>query len=383
MAVTKVPLEPAALHWAMKRARTSREVLAKAAGVRPEKISAWLRGDDRPTYRQARELANRLRVSFSQLLVPPPERLQLPVQDLRRGPSRREEPSPELLDAVYDALRKRDWYREYRRDEPLYSVISRSRRQRSPEDVAEAISKLIPVRQLQAETSTWAEFLRRVVEKVENSGVLVLRQGYAGSNTRRVYDPKEFSGFAIADPVAPVVFLNARDPVARQVFTLAHELAHVWLGESALDAALEGPEVPPEQMERVCDRAAATLLMSEEVFAEIWTGEAYEAAQDAAKRFKVSAWAALRRALELQLISSDEYQRALKLVQQAARESEGRERGGCFWANVRIRNSPAFTRAVSEVALRGELSAKEVASLLNLRLGTALDFLERAAGAPS
>ncbi|MDR7450003.1 MAG: XRE family transcriptional regulator [Armatimonadota bacterium] len=390
MAVARVPVNPKALNWAMKRAGINRKDLAKAAAVRPENVSAWLQGDERPTYRQARQLANRLRVSFSQLLLPPPERVWLPIQDLRRGRSRGEEPSPELLDAVYDAFRKRDWYREYRGGESLRLQAGSSWRRDSPEDVAEAIKQAIPVHELQAQTTTWAEFLKRVVENVEDRGILVLRQGYVGSNSRRTYDPEEFSGFAIADSVAPVIFLNARDFIARQIFTLAHELAHIWLRQSVLDAGLEGPEAPLpeaplEEMERFCDRVAATVLMPGETFVETWAGRpyeaAYEAAQAVAKRFKVSAWAALRRALELQLIGSDEYRRALKLVQEAIREREERGQGRNFWVLLRVRNSRAFTQAVLEAASSGNLGVKEVASLLNIRLSTALDFLERAAAA--
>lgn len=379
MPTVKVPLRPDALKWAMKRTRLGPEALAKAVGVRPEKVSAWLGEDERPTYRQAREMADRLRISFSQLILPPPDRIELPVQDFRRGGVRGEEPTPELIDALYDALRKRDWYREYRHEAPLPFVGSRSLMQQDPESVAETIREVIPVQHLQGETSSWSEFLKRAAEKAEEAGVLVLRQGYAGSNTRRKYDPGEFSGFAIADQVAPVVFLNARDSVARQVFTLAHELAHIWLGESALDAVLEGPETPSEQIEHFCDRVAAMLLMPHAAFRNAWWGEPYEAAQHTARRFKVSAWAALRRARELQLIGPEEYRIALDQVQEATKEREEPEGGGNFWATLQARNSPTFTHAVAETALRGDLSPKEVASLLNLRLSTALEFLDRAA----
>jgi len=383
VAAIEVPVKPETLYWAMKRAAVEIDSLAKAAGVKSERVAAWLDGRERPTYTQAKGIANRLRIPLSQLLLPPPKPMELPVQDFRRGRVRKQNPSPELEDAIYDALRKRDWYREFRRGQPVPFIGSCSWRKDAPEAVTEAILHFIPLTRLQEETSTWAEFIRRAVEAIEMAGVLVLRQGFVGSNTHRVYNPEEFSGFALADPVAPVIFINSRDPLVRQIFTLAHELAHLWLGQSVLDAALESLEPAQDEVERFCDRVAAVLLMPDETFRSVWSGEPYDAAQRAARRFKVSAWAALRRAWELKLIGRSLYEETLAHIRESGVQDKESDKGGNFWSTLSVRNSPAFTRAVAEAALEGELGAKEVASLLNLKLGTALDFLEMMAGVSS
>lgn len=379
MAAARVPINPKTLDWAMRRAGTDIEVLARAAAVKPESVSAWLRGEEQPTYRQAKRLAERLRLPFSQILLPPPPSPELPIPDFRRGGSRGKEPSPELLDAIYDALRKRDWYREYRGGERVSLPQSSFRERQRPEDVAAAITEAIPVDQLREQSGAWAEFLRGLVEKTEDLGILVLRQGYVGANSRRTYKPEEFSGFTIVDPVAPVIFLNARDFIARQIFTLVHELAHVCRRQSGLDAGLEDPEAPSEEEERFCDQVAAAVLMPREAFVGTWAGEAYGAAQAAAKRFKVSARAALRRARELQLINSKEYWRTVELLWEAVRAREEWGRGGNFWALLWTRNSRAFTRAVLRAVSQGELGLKEAASLLNVKVPTLVELLERQA----
>jgi hypothetical protein len=99
------------------------------------------------------------------------------------------------------------------------------------------------------------EAFRILRDAVERAGVLVILKGNLGHHTSNL-SPSVFRGFAIADPVAPFVVINETDSRSAWSFTLLHELAHVFLGESGISGYDS-----EQRVERLCDEAAACFLL--------------------------------------------------------------------------------------------------------------------------
>jgi Zn-dependent peptidase ImmA (M78 family) len=96
---------------------------------------------------------------------------------------------------------------------------------------------------------------RLLREAVEELGAYVLLIGNLGSH-HSTLNRDVFRGFSITKPVAPFIVINDGDSRAAWSFTLIHELAHVFLGQS--DISGYGSD---DAIERLCDDVAAGFLI--------------------------------------------------------------------------------------------------------------------------
>jgi Zn-dependent peptidase ImmA (M78 family) len=147
---------------------------------------------------------------------------------------------------------------------------------------------------------TWTDALRAFIDSADLLGILVMCSGVVRNNNKRHLNPEEFRGFALADPLAPLVFINGADTKAAQMFTLAHELAHIWLGQSAL-SDLAPSRALENGVELWCNKVAAELLVPASDLREAYSEEeGFEAEIGSlARRYKVSTLVIIRRLFEI------------------------------------------------------------------------------------
>jgi Zn-dependent peptidase ImmA (M78 family) len=226
--------------------------------------------------------------------------------------------------------------------------------------------------------STWVLALSGLSERAENAGVLVMINGIVGSNTHRKLDPSEFRGFALVDPFAPLAFVNGADTKAAQIFTLVHELAHIWLGQQALDDASPGRRASNE-IERWCSQVAAEFLVPIADLQSQFRSEADLTAEldRLARLFKSSTLVVLRRIHDAGGLSweqfREEYRRELDRVMSIA---GGRaQTGGDFYNTTPVRTSKRFARALITSTLEGQTLYRDAARLLGFKNLSTLDKL--------
>ncbi|MCY3942569.1 MAG: ImmA/IrrE family metallo-endopeptidase [Gemmatimonadetes bacterium] len=321
-------MKPELLRWARHRAGLRRS----AFPARFKKLPEWEAGRLRPTLRQLEDFARKVHVPVGTLLLDEPPEESVPIPDYRTvGSGALPQPSPNLLDTIYLCQERQAWYQDYLRSmgaEPLDfvgSLAANSDTRAAAEAMRDKLRITVDGR---LGHRTPQKALSACIASAESAGVLVMVSGIVGSNPRRKLDPREFRGFALADSLAPLVFVNGLDAKSAQMFTLAHELAHLWLEISAL-SNLPSPSAPGIRTEEVwCNAVAAEFLGP---LAASWSRKV------------------------------------------AQHESVRRSGGGDFYRTAISRLSRPFTRAVIADTLEGRTRYTDALRMLGIRNQATLD----------
>lgn len=377
----RVAVESELLRWALKRSgRTAHDF----AGKYP-KLPQWERGEAQPTLKQLEGFAKATftPIGYFFLKEPPVERV--PIPDLRTPANWRiGHPSPDLLDTIYLCQRRQAWYHEWARsvgEEPR-AFVGAARLDATVEETAATMRHQLGFDlEARRDCPTWTEALRQFIAQAENLGVLVMVSGVVGSNNHRKLDPEEFRGFALADDLAPIVFINGADTKAAQMFTLAHELAHIWLGFSALTDTAPSSS-PTQRIESWCNRVAAELLVPLAVLREeLPRGEALAEVPRLARRFKVSTLVILRRLLDAGRLSRDAFEAAYEAELTRLR-AHPRTSGGDFYLTQAVRLSRRFARALIASTLEGQTLYRDAFRMLGIAKGATFRELGAQLGYP-
>jgi len=352
------------LTWARERSGISVPDFARRCGISEERLREWESGERKLTFNQAMRFAEKAHVPFGYLFLAKPPEEVLPIPDLRtlegQGVQR---PSAELLDLVKLMMQRQEWYREYLQQHfaEANPYVGRASYSDSVESIVEDIRACLGV-EPHPTRGKWDDYYRDLVQRIESLGILVMRQGNLGHHSRPL-NVDEFRGFAIVDEYAPIIFVNHSDALGARLFTLIHELCHIWIGQSGIS---DGDTNTHRQEEVLCNAVAAEFLVPAQEFRALWQHDS-ESWEDnlppLEAHFHVSTWALARRALTLNFISQQEYGRYI-FEQKKHYEQRKGSGGPTYYQTKKAQISRQFSQAVVGEALSGQLLLREAGELL-------------------
>lgn len=377
----KADITPNVLKWARESARMSEETAAAKVSVSIDKLKEWEGGESQPTIRQAQTLAKAYKRPFALFFLPEIPRDFQPLQDFRKKGS--QVLGTASIFIIREIQQKQAWISNVSEEnnEPKLPFVGRFSIKDNPMKVAEDILKTFSINPAHYKTDNP---IKEWIDKAESNGIFISRTSFI--HTRLKLDSEEIQGFAIADPFAPFVFINSDDWNAPQLFTLVHELAHIWIAETGISNDIE-PELKNKDkfhpIELFCNEVAANALIPQNFISNLdkSTFDNSKEVFKVAKLLGVSSFAFLVRALNLNLISPSVYQKLKReadidfkafLKQEAekkARQKEKIKKGGPDYFLLQLnRNSRLFTQTVLDAFRGGFIEPTLASNLLNVQI---------------
>ena len=369
---TEITINPTLITWAIARAGFD---VDKFLDNNPT-IQKWIDEIKKPTVKQLEHFAHKVHIPFGYLFLPEPPKETIPFPFFRTGNQQTDKVSLNVFDTIQILQRRQDWITEYLQDneqEPL-SFVGRFDENATANEVVADIRNTLELQPNWAcNFATWEETLAFITNKIEAIGVFINFNGIVENNTHRPIPVDECRGFVLVNRYAPFMFVNAADAKAAQLFTIIHELAHIWLGESA---GFDNQNLMPadDPIEKLCDGIAAEFLVPASSLIDIWQDKP---SIDYARRyFKVSPIVIGRRAMDLGLITNGEFFTFYNGYMDSFKQKKGNQSGGGdFYATARKRVSVSFASYVNQAVNQNKLLYRDAYKITGLKGDTYQKFV--------
>jgi len=374
----RIDVQPHMLKWAIERSGKSIEQLSQINGL--HKISQWMSGESKPTLRQLTGFTNATYVPFGYMFLAKPPKERIPIPHFRTLNTRSARPSINLMDTLRTVKQRQDWVRDYliREEHPALKFVNSASLTDTAVEIAGRMRKELNMddnetgkndgkEKRESDPDSWESALKNMMDRMQEVGVFVIINGVVGNNTHRRLSVEEFRGFVLVDEHAPFVFINGADAKSAQMFTLAHELAHIWLGASAV-FDLYKLDPADDAVELLCNRVAAEFLLPAAKLLRSWDrfAEKPDPYKAAAQYFKVSRIVVARRALDLGMINRDTFLNIFDNGSKTPAKRSGSGSGGNFYATVNLRIGRRFGRMVVSAVRSGEILYRDAYDLTDL-----------------
>jgi Zn-dependent peptidase ImmA (M78 family) len=362
------------LTWAISRAGFD---LDKFKEKHP-KVRQWLEGEKKPTVKQLEDFSKKAHVPFGYLFLPEPPQEILPIPYFRSNGARLDKVNINVYDTILLMQRRQNWLRDYLFDNNFEKLpfVGRFKENLNVHAIVSDIRETLKLPENWAGGfQRWEDALNHMVEAIEDKEIIIVFNGVVENSTKRKIPVEECRGFVLVDDMAPFMFINNADFKSAQMFTIAHELAHIWTGHSAgFDFRKLQPAADP--VEKLCDQIAAEFLVPEDTFKKLWSQN--PDIKYIARQFKVSEIVIARRALDTGKWSKKEFFEFYE--QYRKREFTRKEKqpsGGDFFATAKKRLSITFASHINQAVKAGQLLYRDAYKLTSMKGDTFENFFTK------
>lgn len=329
MSSVSIKVNPTILNWLMQEAQQG-----NVGSSIIDLIKEWISGEKEPTFSQIEKVSKKINIPFGYFFLEKPPLEKCKIVDFRTVDSISiHNPSRDLIDTVDLMSGIQEWMAEYNKENGAseYKFVGSIKTTDSVIPAAKTIREDLNLR------LNWFEDFRNAREAfnslrntIADIGVIVMMNGIVGNNTHRTLNVSEFRAFALTDPYAPLIFINSRDADNGKLFSLLHELVHVWIGKDNFYNDVYGVSQKVSKEEQFCNAVAAEILVPDSIFIDEWsnqTGSNEAIIYELEKKFICSRFTLLIKAFNTRRIEKAEFNRLLNLFKGQFKTMQNQKQG--------------------------------------------------------
>lgn len=321
----------------------------------------FMSGEKQPTFNQLSEIAKKLNVPTGLLLLKNKVDMDSKRLDFRTLNSDHiEKMSPELRDTINEMEAKQDFLRE--EIDNTVNFIGTFNIDSNIDEIVYKIRKDLDI-EIFWQKKSGSSPLNYLRKKISDLGVYIFFNGKVKDNTHRPLSVNEFRGFVLKDDKAPIIFINQRDFKNGQLFTLVHELVHLYVGTEEIFNIVDTGFFTYDRTEAFVNKVTAELLVPKSKL----LNELDKDLEDLSRMFKVSKFVILRRLLDIGKIDKKEYSEAIAQLEEELKRIPIKSSGsGNYNNNLKFRVDGKFVSLVENAVVRNKISYTDAFNIVGV-----------------
>lgn len=319
-------------------------------------IDAILDGSKKPTFNQLSKISQLINVPTGLLLLSDTVNANKSILKFRTINSDCiEKASSELKDTIVEMKTKQDFLKneiDYKlKFVGEFSITDDYLR------VVNVIRKYLNIStSYQKEAGRDQNALKYFRNKISQMGIFVFFNSSVKNNTHRSLSVNEFRGFVLSDEKAPIIFVNQKDSKSGQLFTLIHELVHLFIDKEEIFSVVDTGTYSYDRTEAFVNKVTAEILMPIDEIKKLNNYDIDFLAQE----FPVSKFVIIRRLRDMKILSNQEYkEEVLRLEKELKNTSPKKGSGGNYPNNLKFHFDTTFVHYIENAINQNKITYTE------------------------
>ncbi len=384
---TEVDVEPVIMDWVERYVQTD-----KISSSLLDNFENWKAGKKKPTFNQLEKFSRATHVPLGYFFLRTPPVEDLPLLKYRTIDSLKlQNPSRDLIETIHDMENIQDWMRNYliTSEEARLDFVGSQRDHSVPGEIATQMRHDMGLNvDWFRKSKDASDSFKRIRTQAQALGILVFMNGIVGNNTQRKLDIEEFRAFTLLDSYAPLIFINRNDSSNGMLFSLVHEMAHVWLGRDNFFNDRYSYATGIDNVEVLCNAIAAEILVPHNTFIQQWREKFHydheKIIASIAAYFRCGRTVIARKALTNDYIGIQEYKEiardAIRHFDQLQGKRKEEESGGNYYNTAASRMDERFLDAIAGSIQEGKTLYSEAFRLTHTNRKTFSNLLIKIRG---